>query len=181
MSVRISYEIADEVIDTEDIRGGYRIDVDGRRINRYGNEAAFESPLRWKPEYAGEYLHTEFIDLLSKTTRIARGKLAMYEPVTCRFSGTVNEFVFEMLTETHLRIAYRISTDSKPAGDVLPDPESARGYVVTAAEFCSEVLRATSAYFDEISGYPIEFGHEYLEEFEEKLSALETALENVDE
>lgn len=180
--VDVSYVLHDEVYSLSDLIGGIQISIDGERINEFSDEGTLSFLYSWQPAFVGEYLNTDFSSLLSDAKRLARGDVALYDPIENSFSANRSFWVFEPVTETQLRIAYRTRVaNSDSNGPPLPTAESARGYLVDRCEFCRATSEAAHDYADDLRAMDAEQGIELLEDFEASLAELGDALETCEE
>lgn len=182
MDVTVEYAMKEDVIDVNDVRGGVRIRIDDESIVTVVDDEV-ESNFEWRPQYVGEYLHSDLSGLVMQARQISEGEVGVYQVAKLAFSPSKERFLFESLSEDALRVAYRIKQTSNISDDLPPlaVPESACGYVVDRCEFCRAVSNAAHEYVDELRSIPLEWGIDLLEEFEEKLAALDEAVETCPE
>ncbi|MEZ3114639.1 hypothetical protein RYH80_01720 [Halobaculum sp. MBLA0147] len=172
--VSIQFEIADEVIDYHDIRGGIRIDAGGTRVNRLRDEENYESNCPWQPEYVGELLTIHVSGLIDRATRLAEGAVDVGETVDVNLSPGLGTVVVEPISREELVVSYRVATGADMPAVV---PASARGYVVRRCQFCRAVRDAAHEYVEEVEAMGLEFGRSLFDEFQQSLDDLDTALE----
>lgn len=176
--VRVDYTIAEEVVDPHDVLGGLRIRVDGTRLNRYCEEASEASIHEWWPEYVGEYLQTDLVQLVERARRLAAGTHDLYDEVVCEFRPGSTVLFLEPVSLDRLRLGCRRSVPTDRPAVV---PASARGYLVDRCAFCRAVSSAANEYVEELRSMPLQWGLDLLEEFEASLDELDTVLETCTE
>jgi hypothetical protein len=138
---------------------------------------------QWRPQYIGENIHYNLMDLVMSVQEIAGGKVGIYESSKIKFDPARDYIILEPLSEEDLRIAYRMtqSTNIADQDPPLTHPKSACGYVVDRCEFCQAVSDGAHEYVDELRSMPLEWGVDLLEEFEASLSELDEALETCEQ
>lgn len=121
-------------------RGGIAVRIDGERLNRYSREDDLSWIHDWNPEYAGEHVLMDTIDLVEYAVALRTGEMGVYDSVRLELAESPSVFVFERLSDDDLRIAFQTRATDEEHRQHLPPTDVARGSVVSIDEFCAEVL-----------------------------------------
>ena len=136
------------------IRGGYRVTVDGTRVVRFHDESETEWR-EWQPAYFGEFLTVELGKLFDALLAIKDGEIGRYETAEASIESWNLAYAFERLSGEHVRVAARYRPSDEDSSLRLVPP-SERGFVVEFDALAREAVGCGRAYID----FAMEFGHD---------------------
>lgn len=175
MTVDIEYVIDREVTAPDDVRGTLAVTVDGRSIvRRKGDSEQGETD---NEQMIGRYVHGNMIRLVATARELAASNVDTYDPISVDIQDVMYEFRFELLSDDALLVAFRARLPPSPPIPPLAEPDVARGYVVDRCAFCRAVATAGRDYLEDLRSHPVEFYDYVIEDFEQKLTELERAVE----
>lgn len=141
MTVNISIAVGRDNPETVAmIRGGIRIKVDGVRVAQYRNEEQMEWLYDWNPEYVGEHVRSDLLNFMDALRHIKEGDETLYEPIRVDLEGVGAYFTVERVSDTKLRIAFKLSSTQEIRKGYLPPARSARGFIVKADDAYQEII-----------------------------------------
>lgn len=151
MTTNVSTWVPDESVSTVGmIRGGIKVEINGRRVNQYQKENQLDWIFDWHPEYVGEHLRSDLINFINVLSWIERGEISQYEPVKVDIEAEYAYFLLEIISESHLRLAFR-TTSQENRDNHLPDTASARGFIVDTRTFSDELLNCGRDFLEQSS------------------------------
>lgn len=160
------------------IRGGLRVTVDGSRLLAYRDEGRHEFR-EWAPEYLGDYLSAELVNLFNPLISIRAGETGLYEVEEMRFGGTRQHLALERLSGGNVRLAFRLRPPRDGESDLVPRLHSERGYAVDLDGLTREAIRCGEAFLDAAE----EFDHDpddaplpTIREYVERMKELTTSV-----
>ncbi len=135
------------------IRGGYRITVEGTRVMQFRDEDPSEWQ-EWQPEYFGDYLSAELANLFETLVELRGENFQRYDVAEAGIEATRLAYAFERLSGEYVRVAAR-HRPQEPSNITLV-PEAERGYVVNIDSLCREAADCGDAFVDAAA----DFGHD---------------------
>jgi hypothetical protein len=137
-----------EVATPADLRGGIKILVGDRRLNRYKNEDGLQFANPWRPEFAGNDIYSDMSALVAVANTLVSDGMSIYKSHELQLAGLSSYFVFERLCATTTRVAFRTHQSNEEHG---PHPRSACGYPVETAELAAEIVSTGDEYMEEVN------------------------------
>lgn len=158
------------------VRGGIKIEVNSRRINQYKNEEHRDWVFEWNPEYIGEHIRSDIVNLVTAVREIQQGEVDIYEPTKVDIEAINSYFLLEPLSGDLLRIAFRTDVGLDDTEEYQPSPAAERGYVVKTDELAHEILQIGREFLGQtrqmgfdVSDSPLYAFSTILDEFESQL------------